>query len=131
MYRFESDEGFRAGISAWGYFVLIFYLLADFNAELTILLGLFGGVAVGVIVSFVRAEKIELSAEEAKPETPAQQPAVIRRLGTNLFDRFRRPKADEPETPESGQSQSGRWRSTGKRQTRRYLGKRPPRKIGK
>ena len=131
MYRFDSDEGFRAGISAWGYFVLIFYLLADFNAELTILLGLFGGVAVGVIVSFVRAEKLELSAEEAKPETPAPQTAVIRRLGTNLFDRFRRPKADEPETPEAEQSQSGRWRSTGKRQTRRYLGKRPPRKIGK
>ncbi len=131
MYRFDSDEGFRAGISAWGYFVLIFYLLADFNAELTILLGLFGGVAVGVIVSFVRAE--ELPAEDAKPDAPAtpQQPAVIRRLGTNLFDRFRRPKADEPEAPEPEQSQSGRWRSTGKRQTRRYLGKRPPRKIGK
>ena len=107
MYRFDSDEGFRAGISAWGYFVLIFYLLADFNAELTILLGLFGGVAVGVIVSFVRAEKLELSAEEAKPEIPAPQPTVIRRLGTNLFDRFRRPKADEPETPEPEQSQPG------------------------
>ena len=129
MYRFESDEGFRAGLSAWVYFVLIFYLLAGLSAELSVLLGLFGGIAVGVIVSFVRAE--ELPAEEPKPDAPPPQPTVIRRLGTRLFDRFRRSRDNEPDVPEPIVPQAGRWRSSGKRPTGRYLGRRPPRKIGK
>jgi hypothetical protein len=129
MYRFESDDGFRAGLSTWGYFILIFYLLAGFSAELSIVLGLFGGIAVGFIVSYVKAE--ELPAEELKPDAPAPQPTVIRRLGTRLFDRFRRSKSDEPTIPEPIQPQAGRWRSQGKRPTGRYLGRRPPRKIGK
>jgi hypothetical protein len=129
MYRFESDDGFRAGISTWGYFILFFYLLAGFSAELSILLGAFGGTAVGVITSYVKAEK--LLDEEPKPNAPAPHPAAIRRLGSRLFDRLRRSKPDEPETPEPIQPQAGRWRSSGKRPTGRYLGRRPPRKIGK
>ena len=129
MYRFESEDGFRAGLSAWGYFVLIFYIFAGFPAELAILLGLFGGIAVGVIVSFIKAE--ELPAEAPKPDAPAPHPTVIRRLSTRLFDRFRRSSADEPTVPAPIQPQAGRWRSAGKRPTGRYLGRRPPRKIGK
>lgn len=127
MYKFESDEGFRAGLSAWGYFIILFYFFAGFKAELAILLGAFGGLAVYNIAGYVQAEKIE---EEPKPATATPQRSVIHRVSRNVFDRFVPRKADEPGEIPDAASRPER-RSFGSRRPRRFIGRRPPRKIGK
>jgi hypothetical protein len=135
MYKFASNEGFRAGLATWAYFVLIFYLLSGLRAELCVVLGAVAGLAVWNIVGYLKAEK--LPDEPAQPDSEAAQPGVIRRVGSRLFDRFRgSPAADQSNEPDvlppPGQAPTGRWRTVGlRRPPKRYIGRRPPRRIGR
>ncbi|MBW4661981.1 MAG: hypothetical protein KME15_25250 [Drouetiella hepatica Uher 2000/2452] len=129
MYKFASDDGFRAGLTAWLIFILLF-LLAGFQAELCILLGAMAGLAVWNIVGYLKAEEVKADAE---PETPEQQPSVFRQVGSRVFERIRRPsltKEDAPDAPADTGRGSTAQRGL-RRSSKRYIGRRPPKRIGK
>ncbi|NJO42146.1 MAG: hypothetical protein HC769_25340 [Cyanobacteria bacterium CRU_2_1] len=66
-FKLKSDEGFPVGLGTWVLFILIFWGLG-LPATLMILLGAIAGAAVWLIVSYLRADKIE----EEKPEEPPE-----------------------------------------------------------
>ncbi|NJR64616.1 MAG: hypothetical protein HC772_03675 [Leptolyngbyaceae cyanobacterium CRU_2_3] len=138
MYKYESDDSFRAGLATWGYFILIFFFVG-LRADLSILLGALAGLAVWMMVRYLKAEalpapdpKIEAAEAEEKP-----QPSIFRRVGTRVFDRFRRSRLtdnDQSDVTPADQAKQGsrRGRVIGsKRLPQRYIGKRPPKRIGK
>jgi hypothetical protein len=134
MYKFESDEGFRAGLATWGYFVLFFFFVG-LRAELCIVLGAIAGFAVWNIVGYLQAE--ELPAPDPAKVEEEPQPSVFRRVSTRVFDRFRRSRSTDNERSDvipdpARETGSRRGRVIGlRRPPNRYLGKRPPKRIGK
>jgi hypothetical protein len=131
MYKFASDEGFRSGLMAWVFFLLLF-LLAGFRAELCILFGAMAGLAVWNIIGYVQAEEVTADPEA---EATEPQPSVFRQVGIRLFDRIRRPvlpkETESEESPSQASRGSGGLRIGSKRPSKRYIGRRPPKRIGK
>ena len=130
MYKFASDDGFRAGLAVWLMFIPLF-LLAGFRAELCVFLGAIGGLAVWNIVGYLKAEEVKA---DAKPETPEQQPSVFRQVGSRVFDRIRRPSPTSENPSEASAPEAGRGSGMQiglRRPPKRYIGRRPPKRIGK
>ncbi|HEY9642689.1 MAG TPA: hypothetical protein V6C57_19535 [Coleofasciculaceae cyanobacterium] len=133
MYKFESDEGLRKGLATWAYFILFFFFVG-LRADLCILLGAIAGLAVWNIVGYLQAE--ELPAPDPAKAEEEPQPSVFRQVGTRVFDRFRRSRLTDNERPDviSTPRETGprRGRVIGlRRPPKRYLGKRPPKRIGR
>ena len=125
MYKFASDEGFRSGLATWLIFILLF-VLAGLRAELCIVLGAMAGLAVWNIVGYLKAEEVKA---DPKPEVAEPQPSVFRNVGTKLFDRIRRPTGERE--AEGGQTGQVPGRIGVRRPSKRYIGRRPPKRIGK
>ncbi len=95
MYKFDSDAGIMAGLRIWIAFILGFWL-AGFRAELCIFLGAIGGIATWRLVTYWKAEAIDLKdtpIDESNPPpgTPPQitpfgrvlrTPESLRKLGS-------------------------------------------------
>jgi hypothetical protein len=69
MYRFRSEDGVPGGLIIWAVFIIVFAVLGV-PAPLAILLGGFGGAAVGFIQIYWRAEKDEGAVEKQEEESP-------------------------------------------------------------
>lgn len=83
MYKFNTKEATGSGLRIWIAFILGFWLVG-IRAELCVLLGAIGGLAVRQILSFWKAEKVD--AQPLPSPTADQTP-----LGTPLEDVFRKP----------------------------------------
>ncbi|HEY9625878.1 MAG TPA: hypothetical protein V6C84_01120 [Coleofasciculaceae cyanobacterium] len=127
MYKFASDEGFRSGLATWLIFILLF-VLAGLRAELCVLLGAMAGLAVWNIVAYLKAEEVKADPE---PEVAEPQPSVFHNVGTKLFDRIRRPSPTGESEAEGGQTGQASGRIGARRPSKRYIGRRPPKRIGK
>jgi hypothetical protein len=93
MYKLNSEDGTLAGLLVWLVFVLVFYLLGT-PAVLSILLGLFGGIATGVIIAYARAEKVEDEPKIQTEQSDAIRP--VRRLVDQLPVSRLRPRVPSP-----------------------------------
>lgn len=93
MYKFKAKGGTEAGLRLWIAFILGLWL-AGLRAELCIFLGAMGGLATWLLVSYWKAEKVELKpAPPTEPEPASESRSVIGPLGRVLLtptERFRR-----------------------------------------
>lgn len=80
MYIFRSEDGVPGALIIWAVFIIVLALLGV-PALLAILLGAFGGIAVGFIQIYWRAEKDEDAVEERQEDSPIKP---IRRLVERL-----------------------------------------------
>ena len=95
MYKLNSEDGFSGGLITWGLCILVFALLGV-PAVLSILVGLAGGVAVGAIIAYWRAEKSDEAAKPVVEEPEVIQP--VRRL-VQLPQRIRMPRVLRSKSP--------------------------------
>jgi hypothetical protein len=98
MYKLNSDDGTLAGLFTWAVFVLVFFLLGT-PAVLSILLGLLGGIAVGTMIAYARAEKLDDEPKAQEPKSDAIRPVqrIVNQLPVSRF----RPKLPSPLRPKS------------------------------
>lgn len=85
MYNFNVKGATEAGLRIWVVFILVFWL-AGLEAELCILLGAIGGLAIWQLVRYWKAEKVD------KPTPPSgSSPASEIPLIAPLGQVFRKP----------------------------------------
>lgn len=69
MYRFRSEDGVPGALIIWAVFIILFWIMGV-PALLSILLGTFGGIAVGFLLIYWRAEEDTVVAVEKTDDSP-------------------------------------------------------------
>jgi xanthine/uracil permease len=77
MYKYDSEQGFSAGLRMWLLCIIILSVLGV-RAELSVLFGAIGGAAVWLIVSYWKFLPIPKDSQDEKPAEPT--PSVFTRL---------------------------------------------------
>lgn len=98
MYRLNSEDGISSGLIIWIAFIIIFFLLG-IPAVLSVVFGLCSGVAVGMIVAYATAEKIDEVKESSVTEESPIQPVrrLVERLPVSKWrQRFSAPLKGKP-----------------------------------
>ncbi|HEY9664308.1 MAG TPA: hypothetical protein V6C65_38175 [Allocoleopsis sp.] len=98
-FKFETEEGSQGGLVTWGVLIVIFALLGV-PALLSILLGGIGGIAVGTLIAYWRAEKLPPDPTQPKQDEDAIKPVkrLIERLPVPAW-RVRPPSPFRPKPP--------------------------------